>query len=136
MLVRAGEAAPGLMLVLSGGITITPDPENAMMATGFLDPGEYVELGSLLTRPPQPDALVAQKNTRLLVLPPSALETLLSTEPELGMRFYRAAAEHLVQTLAPDKPGQPPPDAISTEDIPGNGGLASIGPLMRSTRRA
>ena len=99
VLVRVGQVAPGLMLVLSGGITITPDPEDATAAAGFLGPGDYVGLGSLLTGPPQPNALVAQKNTRLLVLPPGALETLLSAEPEMGMRFYRSVAEHLVQTL-------------------------------------
>jgi hypothetical protein len=107
VLVRAGEAAPGLMMVLSGGITITSDPEDATAATGFLGPGDYVGLGSLLTGPPQPNALVAQKNTRLLVLPPRAMETLLSTEPEMGMRFYRSAAEHLVQTLMAGQAGSP-----------------------------
>lgn len=99
VLVKAGETAAGLMIVLSGGVTITPDPSNPTLASGFLGVGDYVGLGSLLKGPPQTNALVAQKDTRLLVLPFGALEALLSTEPEMGMRFYRSVAEQLIQTL-------------------------------------
>lgn len=87
------------MVVLSGGITITPDPGNPTLAAGYLGPGDYLGLGSLLKGPPQANAMVAQNNTRLLVLSPAAVETLLSTDAEMGMRFYRSVAEHLVQTL-------------------------------------
>jgi tetratricopeptide (TPR) repeat protein len=99
VLLKAGEVAPGLMVVLSGGITITPDPGNPNLATGYLGPGDYLGLGSLLKGPPPENAMVAQKDTRLLVLSPAAVETLLSTDAEMGMRFYRSVAEHLVQTL-------------------------------------
>ena len=91
------------MVVLSGGVTITPDPSNPDVASGFLGPGDYVGLGSLLSGPPQPNALVAQQGTRLLVLPLAALDSLLSAEPEMGMRFYRSVAEHLIQTLMAEK---------------------------------
>ena len=109
VILKAGEVAAGLMVVLSGGITITPDPSNPDVASGFLGPGDYVGLGSLLNGPPQPNALVAQKGTRLLVLPLGALESLLSAEPELGLRFYRSVAEHLVQTLMAGKARSPEP---------------------------
>ncbi len=103
VILKAGEVAAGLIVVLSGGITITPDPSDSSVASGFLGPGDYVGLGCLLKGPPQPNALVAQQGTRLLVLPLGALESLLSTEPEMGMRFYRSIAEHLVQTLMAGK---------------------------------
>jgi len=100
VILKAGEPAAGLIIVLSGGLTITPDPADTSVAVGFLGAGDYVGLGCLLKGPPQANALVAQGGTRLLVLPIGALDTLLSTEPDLGMRFYRSAAEHLVQTLS------------------------------------
>jgi thioredoxin reductase (NADPH) len=99
VLVRAGEVAAGLMVVLCGGVTITPDPANPTVAAGFLGPGDYVGLGSLLKGPPQASYLVAQKDTRLLVIPLAGLEALLAAEPDMGMRFYRSVAEHLVRTL-------------------------------------
>lgn len=103
VILRAGQVSPGLMVVLTGGITITPDPSNPVVAAGFLGPGDYVGLGCLFNGPPQSNALVAQKGTRLLLLPLGALESLLSAEPEMGMRFYRSVAEHLVQTLMAEK---------------------------------
>jgi len=107
VILKVGEVAAGLMVVLAGGITITPDPSNISVASGFLGPGDYVGLGCLLKGPPQPNALVAQAGTRLLVLPLGALESLLSAEPELGLRFYRSVAEHLVQTLMAEKARSP-----------------------------
>lgn len=104
VILRSGEVSPGLMVVLSGGVTITPTPANPGPASGFLGPGDYVGLGSLLNGPPQPNALVAQRGTRLLVLPLEALESLLSSEPDMGLRFYRSVAEHLVRTLMAEKP--------------------------------
>lgn len=107
VILKAGEVAAGLMVVLSGGITITPDPANLSMASGFLRTGDYVGLGSLLQGPPQTNALVAQAGTRLLILPLGALEKLLSAEPDMGMRFYRSIAEHLVQALMAGKAQAP-----------------------------
>jgi len=109
VILKAGEVAAGLMVVLSGGLTITPDPADLSLACGFLGPGDYVGLGCLLKGPPQGNALVAQGGTRLLVLPIGALDTLLSTEAEMGLRFYRSVAEHLVQTLAAEKKRSPLP---------------------------
>jgi hypothetical protein len=109
VILKSGEFAAGLMVVLAGGITITPDPSNPDVASGFLGPGDYVGLGSLLNGPPQPNALVAQAGTRLLVLPLGALESLLSAEPEMGLRFYRSVAEHLVQTLMAGTSRSPKP---------------------------
>jgi tetratricopeptide (TPR) repeat protein len=103
VLVKAGEVAAGLMVVLTGGVTITPDPADPKLSAGFLGPGDYVGLGSLLNGPPQANYLVAQKGTALLVLPIAAFDALLSSDPEMGMRFYRSVAEHLVQTIAADK---------------------------------
>jgi tetratricopeptide (TPR) repeat protein len=110
VIIKAGEMAAGLMVVLAGGLTITPDPSNLSLATGFLGTGDYVGLGCLLKGPPQTSALVAQGGTRLLVLPIGALEALLAAEPDLGARFYRSVAEHLVQTLMAGgvRPTRPP----------------------------
>jgi tetratricopeptide (TPR) repeat protein len=109
VLLKAGQVSQGLIIVLSGGLTITPDPSNPSVAAGFLGPGDYVGLGSLIQGPPQPNALVAQKGTRLLLLPAKALENLLSAEPVLGMHFFRSVSEHLVQTLMAEKARPPRP---------------------------
>lgn len=116
VILKAGEVAAGLMVVLAGGITITPDPSNLSLASGFLGTGDYVGLGSLLQGPPQPNALVAQAGTRLLILPLGALEKLLSAEPDMGMRFYRSIAEHLVQALMAGKARSP---GVQTRDLEG-----------------
>ncbi len=99
LLLKGGQQSEGLYVVLSGGLTITKNPDNPKTAVGFLGPADYVGLGILVKGPPQRNALVAQRNTRLLFLPIQRLESLFSTEPELGFRFYRTVAEHLVQTL-------------------------------------
>lgn len=100
VLLAAGQHSSGLYVVLRGGLTITPDPSNPGLAAGFLGPSDYVGLGSLLKGPPQPNALVAQAGTQLLLIPARELEPLVSAEPEFGLRLFRSIAEHLVLTLA------------------------------------
>ncbi len=121
VIMKAGEVASGLMVVLAGGVTITPDPANPIAASGFLGPGDYLGLESLFNGPPQPNALVASPGTRLLVLPPEALESLLSAEPEIGLHFYRSVAEHLVQTLMAEKAGPTQAQAGPRLGITGRG---------------
>jgi tetratricopeptide (TPR) repeat protein len=104
VMLKAGQKTDGLYVVLSGGLTITPNPENADLAVGFLGPGDYVGLGSLVQGPPQPNALVAQGGTRLLLLPAAALDALLSAEPLLGFRLFRSISENLVHTLMAEVP--------------------------------
>jgi len=99
VLLKAGQPMDGLFVVLSGGLTITPDPDNLDLAVGFLGTADYVGLGCLVQGPPRPNALVAQGRTRILFLPAKSLEALLSTEPDMGMRLFRSVAEHLSQTL-------------------------------------
>jgi len=99
VLLKAGQPMDGLFVVLSGGLTITPDPANLDLAVGFLGTADYVGLACLVQGPPRPNALVAQGRTRILYLPAKSLEALISTEPDLGMRLFRSVAEHLSQTL-------------------------------------
>jgi tetratricopeptide (TPR) repeat protein len=99
VLVNVGEMPKGLAIVLSGGLTITPDPNNPNVAAGFLGTGDYVGLGCILNGPPQQNALVAQAGTRVLLVSRESLENLLAADPEMGMRFYQSVAEHLVQAL-------------------------------------
>ncbi len=99
VVLRGGQASEGLFVVLEGGLTITPNPERSDVAVGFLGPGDFVGLGSLVQGPPQPNALVATAGTRLLSLSAQTLEALTSSQPELGMKLFRSVAEHLCQTL-------------------------------------
>lgn len=99
VLLKAGQPVDGLFVILAGGLTITPDPDNLDLAVGFLGTSDYVGLGCLVQGPPRANALVAQGKTRILFLPAKSLEALLSTEPDLGMRLFRSVAEHLSQTL-------------------------------------
>jgi len=98
--VEANQHTDGLSVVLSGGLTITPDPSKRDLAVGFLAPGDYVGLGSLIQGPPQANALVAQNGTRLLRWSAADIETALQTQPELGVKFYRSVAEHVARKFA------------------------------------
>ena len=95
----AGQPTEALCIVLSGGLTITPDPSDLDLAVGFLGTSDYVGLGCLVQGPPRANALVAQGPTRLLLLPGKNLEALVSGRPDLGMRLFRSVAEQLSQTL-------------------------------------
>jgi len=108
VVVGANQHADGLSVVLSGGLTITPDPTNRDLAVGFLAPGDYVGLGSLVQGPPQANAIVAQNGTRLLRWSAADLEEALQTQPELGVKFYRSVAEHVARKFAAEtgRPGR------------------------------
>jgi tetratricopeptide (TPR) repeat protein len=99
VVLRKGDSSDGLYIVLQGGLSITPDPTNPKLAIGFLGRGDYVGLGSLIQGPPQPNSMIAQKETRILYVPKGTLERLVSTEPELGLRLFRSIAENLVQKM-------------------------------------
>lgn len=99
VILKKGEYSKGLYIILHGGLSISSDPNNLKVAVGFLGKGDYVGLGALVQGPPQPNSLVAQKNTKILFIPKEKLEHLISTELELGLRLYRSIAEHLVNTM-------------------------------------
>lgn len=99
VVLKRGDYSKGLYIILHGGLSISSDPYNLKGAVGFLGRGDYVGLGALVQGPPQPNSLVAQKNTKILFIPKEKLEHLISTELELGLRLYRSIAEHLVQTM-------------------------------------
>jgi len=99
IVLKKGEYSKGLYIILHGGLSISSDPDNLKVAVGFLGRGDYVGLGALVQGPPQPNSLVAQKNTKILFIPKEKLEHLISTEPEIGLRLYRSIAEHLVNTM-------------------------------------
>lgn len=99
VILKRGDYSKGLYIILHGGLSISSDPNNPKVAVGFLGKGDYVGLGALVQGPPQPNSLVAQKNTRILFIPKEKLEHLISTELELGLRLYRSIAEHLVNTM-------------------------------------
>ena len=104
VLLKAGQKADGLYIILDGGLTITPNPGIPNLAVGFLGPSDYVGLGSLLMGPAQANALVGRGETRLLRLPIPSIEALLELRKDLGLRLFRSIAEHLVQTLWAGRP--------------------------------
>jgi len=99
IVLRKGDNSDGLYFVLQGGLSITSDPENPSLVVGFLGRGDYVGLGSLIQGPPQPNFMIAQKETKILYIPKGTLEKFVSTEPEIGLRLFRSISEHLVQKL-------------------------------------
>ena len=99
VILKKGDRASGLFIILEGGAAISSDPTNPGLAVGFIGKGDYVGLGSLVQGPPQPNSLVAQKDTRVLFIPKDKLEQLIATELEIGLRLYRSISEHLVQTM-------------------------------------
>lgn len=96
---RKGDNSDGLYFVVQGGLTITSDPGNPSLVVGFLGRGDYAGLGSLIQGPPQPNFMIAQKETKILYIPKGTIERVVSTEPELGLRLFRSISEHLVQKL-------------------------------------
>ncbi|HQO20451.1 MAG TPA: cyclic nucleotide-binding domain-containing protein [Acidobacteriota bacterium] len=99
IVLRKGDNSDGLYFVLQGGLSITSDPGNPSLVVGFLGRSDFVGLGSLIQGPPQPNYMIAQKETKILYIPKGTLERMVSTEPELGLRLFRSISEHLVQKL-------------------------------------
>ncbi len=99
IVLRKGDNSDGLYFLLQGGLSITSDPGNPSLVVGFLGRSDFVGLGSLIQGPPQPNYMIAQKETKILYIPKGTLERMVSTEPELGLRLFRSISEHLVQKL-------------------------------------
>ncbi len=99
IVLRKGDNSDGLYFILQGGLSITSDPSNPSLVVGFLGRSDFVGLGSLIQGPPQPNYMIAQKETKILYIPKGTIERVVSTEPELGLRLFRSISEHLVQKL-------------------------------------
>ena len=91
MLVRAGEAGHGLVLILSGEVEISNRAgEGARTHIVTHGPGSFMgELAQLSGRPALVDA-EALSDGEALVIPPDRLRALLIAEAELGERIMRA----------------------------------------------
>jgi thioredoxin reductase (NADPH) len=90
-ILRAGEVAPGLILILSGKVEVTQgrgiDREETIVVH---DAGQFVgELAQLSARPSLVDAEVLEP-VEALVIPSNRLRDLLVQEAELGERVMRA----------------------------------------------
>jgi thioredoxin reductase (NADPH) len=90
-ILRAGEVAPGLILILSGKVEITQGfgtDRREIIVTH--QPGEFVgELAQLSARPSLVDA-EALEDVEALVVPSARLRDLLMQEADLGERIMRA----------------------------------------------
>jgi len=90
-LVRSGQVAPGLIVILAGKISVTEhgyfnDPKPILMH----GPGNFMgELAQLAGRPALVDA-VAQEPIEAVIIPPERLRALMIAEAELGERIMRA----------------------------------------------
>ncbi len=90
-LVTSGLAAPGLMVILAGKVTVTEhgyfeDPKPILVH----GPGNFMgELAQLAGRPALVDA-IAQGPVETLIIPPERLRALMIAEAELGERIMRA----------------------------------------------
>jgi thioredoxin reductase (NADPH) len=90
-LTRAGETAPGLVLVLTGKVAVNIggaySSNEAIVEYG---PGQFLgELAQLSDRPALTDA-TAVTDVESLVIPPQSLRDVLVQEAELGERLMRA----------------------------------------------
>jgi thioredoxin reductase (NADPH) len=90
-LVRTGEVAPGMFIVLSGEVAITQrDARVSPRPIVVHGPGSFLgELAQLGGRPALVDG-VAQSDVEALLIPTSRLRNLLVEEAELGERIMRA----------------------------------------------
>ena len=90
-LTTAGEVAPGLVVVLTGGVAVTGDDQlDAHQPIVTYRDGDFMgELAQLAGRPALADA-VAEQTVKALIIPPERLRALLIAEAELGERIMRA----------------------------------------------
>jgi len=90
-LVRAGEVAPGMIVILAGEVPVAPHDEGASHPPIVVHgPGSFLgELAQLTGRPALVDA-IAQSAVEALVVPSDKLRSLLVEEAELGERIMRA----------------------------------------------
>jgi len=89
-LARAGETAPGLMIILSGAVDVFQTKAGERSLIVAHEPGGFMgELAQLGGRPALVDA-VAREPVEVLVIPPARLRALLIAEAELGERIMRA----------------------------------------------
>jgi thioredoxin reductase (NADPH) len=89
LLVRAGEIAPGLILLLSGEARVVPHdaPDKPIVTYG---PGSFMgELAQLSGRPALAN-VIALSPVDVLVVPPARLRELMVQEAELGELIMRA----------------------------------------------
>ena len=90
-LFSAGEPSPGMIVLISGSVTVSKrDGLGHVMPIVELREGEVLaEVGDLSGRPALVDAQ-AKTDVKALVLPPKALRNLLIAEAELGEKILRA----------------------------------------------
>jgi thioredoxin reductase (NADPH) len=90
-IVKAGDVAPGLILILSGEVEISVgDQSGRRQLVVMHGPGNFMgELAQLSGRPSLTDAQ-ARGPLEVLVIPPDRLRALLVAEAELGERIMRA----------------------------------------------
>lgn len=90
-LVQAGEPSPGMILLLSGSVTITlRDGLGHVTSIGRHGPGEFLaEVGQLSGAPALVDAH-ADEDIEALLITPDKLRQVLVAEAELGERITRA----------------------------------------------
>jgi thioredoxin reductase (NADPH) len=89
-IVRVGEMAPGLVLLLSGKVDILQRSHGEAQLIVTHEPGGFMgELAQLGGRPALVDAIVKEP-TEVIVIPPAQLRALLIAEAELGERIMRA----------------------------------------------
>lgn len=90
-LLSAGEPAPGMMIILSGHVSIS-QRDGLGRVRGIVDhaPGQFMgEVGSLSGMPSLVDA-IATDDVEALLVPPEQLRALIIAEASLGERLVRA----------------------------------------------
>jgi thioredoxin reductase (NADPH) len=88
-LIRAGEIAPGLIVIFSGEVRVVPreEPDKPIVTYG---PGSFMgELAQLSGRPALANAITLSP-VEALVIPPARLRELMVQEAELGELIMRA----------------------------------------------
>jgi len=90
-LLVAGEPGPGLLVVLSGEVSVSQrDGMGHVMPIARRGRGQFVgEIGQLSGRPAMVDAY-AERDVEALLVPPAQLRALIIAEADLGERILRA----------------------------------------------
>ena len=90
IIVRTGEAGPGLLLILSGAVEVSQKSQGKQVHIVTHERGNFMgELAQLSGRPYLVDA-VALSDVEAVAIPPDRLRALLVGEAELGERIMRA----------------------------------------------
>jgi len=132
VLVRQGEAADSVFVVVSGKLRASVSQDGQEVALDDLGPGRLVGEFALLSDRPRSATVQAVRDSEVLRLSSTAFHQVLRAHPEVGLALSR----RLIERVA-GRPGPKSPSGVQTVAVLGAGPRPiALGPFCRSLARA